>query len=101
MTPINRLAANTQGLNQRPILVNVTGFQIIQKSSPAPDHFQQTPTGMKVFGVSLKMFRQLVDAFRKQCHLGFGIPGVLRRFAVLRNYLGFLSFGQWHFKNLR
>src|SRR5690606_12862710 len=82
-------------LDDRAVALDVPFHQIIQKSSPFADEFEETaPRGM-ILGMALKVFGEFVDSNRKNCDLNFRRAGVGGRLSVFLYELFFL-FGRDH-----
>ncbi len=78
-----------QIFNQGPVSVDVFVCQIVQQPAAFPDnHLQPSAPGRVVF-VLLEVFRQLPDAFSKECDLDLGGTGVLLVLAKLLDRLRF------------
>ena len=90
------LTANAELSDDLVILANVRAFEIIQEFPSPRDHLQQSATRIVVLFVDLEMFRQLVDALRKQCDLYMRRTRVRIVTLVIRNYLFFNFFNCRH-----
>ena len=67
------------------ILLDVAVTDVIQHSTPAPDHHQQTTTTVVVFVMLLQVLGQAVDPFRQECNLHFRRTGIGPVVTVFRN----------------
>jgi hypothetical protein len=53
------LPFQTQGINNRPVTVDVFELHIVEQSSASPDQHQQTPTGMMILLVNFQMLGKI------------------------------------------
>ncbi len=58
------LLADTKFFDQGTILVDILGLQIIQKAAALTNQLEQSPAGMMILLVVLKMAGQVCDAIR-------------------------------------
>src|SRR5438093_10917641 len=64
-----KLAANTQPLDQRLVTPLVGTGEIIEQLATLGHELEQSTPGMIVLDVTLEVLGQIVDAFRKNGHL--------------------------------
>jgi hypothetical protein len=70
------LLSQAKLLDQGPVTFDVFVFQVVQEAPPLSYQLDQSPTGVVVLGMDLKMIRQVRDALAQDGHLDFRRPGV-------------------------
>jgi hypothetical protein len=76
MIPMSLLFSQAKPLDQSPITFNIFVFEVIQEAPALSHQLNQSPTGMVVLGMDLKMIRQVTDALAQDGHLDFRRAGV-------------------------
>src|SRR4026208_1556920 len=71
------LFAQFQLLRDGQITIGVGSVQIIQQTTPLPNHHQQTATRAMVLVVLLQVLRERIDSLGQQSDLSIGGAGVL------------------------
>jgi hypothetical protein len=66
------LLAYTKFLDQGPVFLNIFIFEIVEKTAPLANQFQQPLTGMMILLVDLEMFGEILDSIGQQSNLHFG-----------------------------
>jgi hypothetical protein len=61
---IDFLPSETQAFDNRPVPFHILVLDVIKESAPLADQHQQTPSGMVILLVDLKMFGQIGNAMR-------------------------------------
>src|SRR6185312_2503142 len=80
-----KLPADVESLDQFFVTRLVLRLQIVEEAATLRNHLQQTAPGMVILDVSLEVFGQVIDPFRKDCDLHFGRTGVAFLGRVLLN----------------
>ena len=87
-----RLLAETEGLDDGTIAIDVSVVEILQHLAAATDELGQRAGGTEVLVVLLQVLRQVLDAIGEQCNLALSRTGVGCRLAILLEDLFFLGF---------
>ena len=80
-----KLAANTQTLDQLAVPVIIFGAQILGQTVALTDQNLQTTLTVLVFFVAVQVSREVVDAVRQHCHLNLGAARVALERCVIFN----------------
>src|SRR6266511_3091881 len=70
------LMAETQLVDELPVLREVGALQVLQQAAAAADHLQQAALPVKVLGVDPEVLGEAVDPLGEQRHLNPAGPGV-------------------------
>jgi hypothetical protein len=84
------LLSQAKLLDQGPVTVDVFVLQVVQEAPALTHQLDQTPTGMVVLGMDLKVVRQVTDALAQDGHLDFRGAGITLMQPVAINNLLFL-----------
>jgi hypothetical protein len=90
MVPMSLLLSQAKLLDQSPVTFDVFVFQIAQEAPALSHQLDQSPTGMVVLSMDLKMIRQVADALAQDGYLHFRRTGVGVMQPVAINNLLFL-----------
>src|ERR1043165_2928701 len=92
----DRLAAQSELCNQLQIAVVLGARKIVQQSSSAANHFQQTATRVIVMLICSQMLGQGIDAMGQQSDLDIGRAGVTCMQPMLLNNSGSIGLSKGH-----
>jgi hypothetical protein len=70
------LSAQPELLNQRPISLDILVLEVVQEAPALTHQFDQSPTGMMIFGVGLEMISQITDTLAQDGYLHLGGAGI-------------------------
>ena len=72
----DRLAADTQTLNQGLIPFRIATLQIIQQLAPAGHHGKESPAGVVILFVRFEVLGELQNPLAENCYLNFWRAGI-------------------------
>ena len=75
-SPCRSLFANSEARDNGLIPLDVLFLQIIEQTTPLPDHSQQTTARMVIFRMRLEMLRQVGNLFAQDSDLHLGRSGI-------------------------
>lgn len=87
-TPLT-LLSKVESCYEVSVLLDVFGFEIVEKTFSATDHLQKPAAGMVIMLIGSKMFVKMVDAFGQKRNLNLYGTGVAFVRCVICDDLGF------------
>jgi hypothetical protein len=92
----NALLPDAQLLDDRPIPLDLGGFEVVEKPTSLTNHLQKPATRVVISGVNLEVLRQVLDLLRKESDLDLRRTRVRLVQSVLIDDAPLLILGQRH-----